>query len=460
MRRTLNGPHALEIPRPQEHRAVVAAVAGGGTIEQAELHRVHADLLAQLVDERLSREGGLGRAGSAVSRGLRHVDHDVVGVDADVGHAVAGENADHGRRDGGARVGARHVADVGGRGGDHALVVDAHLHRDLPAGSGSGGVKHRPAVHDDFHWASGLAGEDRGDGFEVDVDLPAEPAPNLHRHDLDVGQGTPQDARGGGADAEGALGARPDCDLSVGRPIGRAVLWLDVALVGARDGVCALDDCGGSGEGSLGVAVLHPLELSDVGVRRLLAEVIPDKVLVDDHGIVRHGVLEGNDGREHLVIDLDELQRLERRVLVHRRDGRDRMSLIDSLVLGHDALAGELGVGGFLPKIEHLRFGLGQIGAGHHGGYAGRSLRLRRVDPRNPGVGVGAAQHCAVQQSRELDVGAEQRTAQDLVHAVVPDRPGAYDFELRLRAFGRGHSRTPYSLGPARWSRFVAPGPT
>ena len=99
----------------------------------------------------------------------------------------------------------------------------------------------------------------------------------------------------------------------------------DVALVRPRDGVRPFEYVRRLRERRLRVAELRAGVLGDVGRRYLLAQVVAYEVVVDDDRVRLHRVFEADDRLERLVLDLDELQRLQRRVLVDGGDRRDRM---------------------------------------------------------------------------------------------------------------------------------------
>ena len=113
------------------------------------------------------------------------------------------------------------------------------------------------------------------------------------------------------------LGRRPERQLSVGAEVGDRGVLLErqvrVALVEEEVLVHAV----GAREPLLRVAELHRHELVDVG----LVAVVVDRRLGR-----REAVVDRADRRQRLVVHGDEVQRLEGGVLVHRRDGGDRVA--------------------------------------------------------------------------------------------------------------------------------------
>ena len=134
---------------------------------------------------------------------------------------------------------------------------------------------------------------------------------------------------------------------------------------------------------------------------------------------IEHGLFDARDALQLLVHDLDEVHRVEGRVLVNGRDRRDGVAdeahALDAqrvLVLtdGEDAV------------------GDGQVLARDDGVDAGERERLRRVDALDARVRLGRAEDFAVEHARQRDVVGEARLAHALrarVHLAegLADRP-------------------------------------
>ena len=205
---------------------------------------------------------------------------------------------------------------------------------------------------------------------------------------------------------------------------------LDVALVRPRDGVRSFENVRRFRERRLRVAEFRAGVLRDVGRRYLLAQVVAHEVVVDDDRVRLHRVFQADDRLERLVLNLDELQRFQRRVLVDGGDRRDRVPAVDGLAVRHDALAGPLEVGHLLHHVHDLGAGDRHVVARDGGKDAGRSFGAGDVHPLDDGVRVRAAQHRAVDEARQFQVRAVLGTAQHLVDAVVPDGAAPHHLEL------------------------------
>ena len=156
---------------------------------------------------------------------------------------------------------------------------------------------------------------------------------------------------------------------------------LNIGLVYRLSRIAALDDDIGFLEARLGVAFveIHPLgHIRRLG--RLGLEVRREQVLVQDRCIVRHRCLDVDDVGEHLVLDVDQVQR---RVADCLRDGRNRsnrVTLIQCLVARH-AVAREVAeVHRPFANERLFRRDIGKVGGGDDGAHARQLQRLARVD--------------------------------------------------------------------------------
>src|SRR5215510_6386057 len=84
-----------------------------GRVLKPELQRIHPKLLAELIDQTLSRKLGVGRAGSAIGRGLGLVHYDVVHIDQHIVYAVGSKNAEASTVDNRTRKGSSFVGKQG-----------------------------------------------------------------------------------------------------------------------------------------------------------------------------------------------------------------------------------------------------------------------------------------------------------------------------------------------------------
>ena len=103
-----------------------------------------------------------------------------------------------------------------------------------------------------------------------------------------------------------------------------------------------------------------------------------------------HRLVDIGDMRQHLVVDLDQLQRLPGRAGVDGGDRGHRMAVIERLLARHavveDVVHGGIAVGE-----------IGQVGGRDHRLHARQLLGLRGVDRADDRVGVRAAQDLADQ---------------------------------------------------------------
>ncbi len=230
---------------------------------------------------------------------------------------------------------------------------------------------------------------------------------------------------------------RPDVQL-VGRDLQRARHHEQVAgerqrvrvdhelaggLVEVRDGADGLqrlaagavpaqpvgDDQVGRGEVALDVAEVEAA---------LVGQVRPER-LVHQRGTVGEGVHRVDEHRQRRVLHVDERQRVLGEVAAVGDDDRDALPDVADLVQRQAAprVLGRVG-----PEVGHRVAQLRGPGAGDHGVHPGRGLGRRRVDRRDRGVGVRAAQHGGVQHARDGEVAdVAAATAQQLRVLDAPD---------------------------------------
>ena len=162
-----------------------------------------------------------------------------------------------------------------------------------------------------------------------------------------------------------------------------------------------------------------------------------EQVLVQDRRIVRHRRLDVDDVGQHLVLDVDQV---ERRVADRLRDGRNRgnrVALIQCLVARH-AVAREVAEIHRPFADERLfRRDIGKVGGGDDGAHARQLQRLARIDRHDARMRVRRALHLAPQHARHHHVGAEHGAAGDLVHAIRTDRTRADNFQIGANVIHR-----------------------
>ena len=156
---------------------------------------------------------------------------------------------------------------------------------------------------------------------------------------------------------------------------------------------------------------------------------------------------------QRLVLDVDQLERVVRRVLVGRDHERDLLALEPDLVSGEHGLRV---VGDRRHPREPERL---EVLGGDDRGDVGVRERPRGVDRDDPRVRVRAAEHGAVDHPRQADVVEVGALAADEARVLLPLQPAEAD-----RALGRGarevldgrHAQTPCfavaSCSAAHWT--------
>ena len=205
-------------------------------------------------------------------------------------------------------------------------------------------------------------------------------------------------------------------------------MGLDVALV---DGLCRelpLDHHVGFRETVVRFAHLVLEVVGDIAdLVRFLAQGRGFHVLVQDRRAVLHGLQHARDVRQHFVFHVDQFHRLLRHVQVDGGHTGDGMALVQHFAVGQYVVAGVAQVDDRLAQVGELVRDLREVVGRDNGPHARMGLRAAGVDVFDPRVGMGTALDGAVQQPRQLDIGAVDRPAGDLVHPVVANRTGADD---------------------------------
>ena len=176
------------------------------------------------------------------------------------------------------------------------------------------------------------------------------------------------------------------------------------------------------------------------------------EVVADDRGVGGQRLPHVDHRREHLVVDLDQLERVARRVAVLGHHEGDLLALEAHLVGGQHGLhvVGQRG---------HPRQALlGQVGAGDHGHHLGVRLGGADVDAHDAGVGHRRAQDRQVQHPGELDVvavlahAAHEARVLLAEHAAVADRLLVVVVEAVERTgVEGGHDAPPTLTGCSVW---------
>ncbi len=189
-----------------------------------------------------------------------------------------------------------------------------------------------------------------------------------------------------------------------------------------------------------------------VGGRRVAGFPLVDQVvglallLVPDHDRVRLERLLGRgDGREHVVVDLDELAGVDGHVRIGGDDGRHLLALVAHLVGGQHRL-------GVARQRRHPgQAVLGHELAGHDGHDALHLGRRRRVDALDAGVGHRRAHDGHVEHAGEGDVVEVVALPLDETGVLVAldgmtDAADLDGSELGRAGFGGGHAGTSWPM--------------
>ena len=131
-------------------------------------------------------------------------------------------------------------------------------------------------------------------------------------------------------------------------------------------------------------------------------------------------LLDVEDRRQLLEVEPDPGDRLEGRLLGLGEDRDDRLALEPDALLGED----ELLLGLHSDKRQDRVAVVRDVGGGEGADKARDALRVGQVDPPDPGVVEGAADHLEVEHAGERPVGGVLGPAGDVADGVAPaDRP-------------------------------------
>ena len=151
-------------------------------------------------------------------------------------------------------------------------------------------------------------------------------------------------------------------------------------------------------------------------------------------------VLDVDDVRQHLVLHVDQFQRLVGNRLRGRGDRGDGVTLVQRLAARHAVARQVAEVHRPFADERLFRGDVGEVLGGHHRLHAGQLQRLGRIDRHDAGMRMRRALHLAPQHAGHHHVGAELRAAGDLVHAVRTDRAGADNLQIGYHVVHRAGS--------------------
>ncbi len=230
---------------------------------------------------------------------------------------------------------------------------------------------------------------------------------------------------------------------------------LDRRLLHLMDAVGALEDVGG---------FRQPLfHIADGGVN-LDGDVALDigdadcvRFVVNDRRARLHCFQRIEDRRQHLVIDLDQLERLFGNLRRLGGDDGHAVAHMPHLAVERNLIP-RMRVGPRLPtrRVDDAR----HIFVSEHGMNARQRARLRRVDAGDAGVGVRAGEHRRVQHAGQVDVIGKGGFALDQLDRVDFDLRLAHHIGGALRIDSREGEKGDFGLGEhvaagARYLRLV-----
>ena len=248
-----------------------------------------------------------------------------------------------------------------------------------------------------------------------------------------------------------ALAARPDGQLAVGTPHRGASVGLDIALVHRCRGELPLDNYVGFLPTLVQVSYLEHQVIGDVGAdfRVIVVPQAPGpdigvgdvgQPLVEHRSVLFHCPAHVDHRRQYLVVHVDQGQGLLGDVGRGRRHRRHGMAFVKRFIRGQTVVAQELEVcHGPFPQVHHLTRRLGQLGRSHDRLYAGQSQGPSGVYALDAGVGMGATEDPAVQQTWQINVGPVLGPPGNLVRSIVANWPAAHHIEFFRRQHEVGH---------------------
>ena len=303
------------------------------------------------------------------------------------GQALVAREAD--RRGGmlAVRAGVGQRVQIDGRDGAvvHGAQLDGHLHLVARVARGDGLLTGVAAVA----WTTGLLGDERNEDLAAARLLRAKAAADARLNDLHLRLRDVERLRDHAAHVEGHLrrGGHRDAPKRVGRREG-AESFHGRGLRGLA-GIGAGEDDVALGEGLIKIAKIAGTAADQVA-RNIAAlwEHEGHVALGVDHDVVIECLGKVEQRLEHLIVDLDELERLVGSLLGLGGDDRHLLVLVAHQVLEDQAVVGT--------RLRIALAGDGKAALGHvlvgvDAHHAGHLQGARRIDGADLGAGIRAA---------------------------------------------------------------------
>ena len=387
-----------------EHLACGDGVADGHRVAAADLPAVEAHLLCEQVEATLDGKGRLRDAEAAHGPAGRvvRVDGERLHVDrADLVRTagVAGRALEHLAPDRG--VSTRVADEARHDGGEPALGVAAHGVVETDGVTLRVQANRLLAGEDQLHRPARDAREERRLGLDRHVLLAPEGPAARHELHADVLLRHAEEERDLPAVVEDTLALRVEPEAAVRQRLRERGLRLQEEVLDPLCAPRAGHDVGTRGQGGRGVAPADDRARQEVRVLR-----------VDPGGAGGEGGLGIEEGRQGLVLDLDQRRRRARRAhIVGRHRGEDVADAAHLLALGHEARP--VGVQEAVPPLA------GHVCRRDDDAHPGKRRGLRRVDAHDPGPRVRGEDEGAVQEALALHVGHVGLLAEGLAESAV-----------------------------------------
>ena len=241
------------------------------------------------------------------------------------------------------------------------------------------------------HRPAGRQGQMGAEVFDQHLLLAAKAAADARLDHPDLAQGQTKQRRHHAPHVERHLGAGANHQPVVLIPPRQHDVRLDRRLLHLLHRVLALEDMGGLGQCGLHVAVIDMQVVDEVALRIVNFDGV--RLIMHFRRAGLHGCHRVKHGGQHLVLDLDQLQRLLQDLGRLGGDDGDAVADMAHLVVQADLVVGRR-VGIALPArgIDHAR----HIHVGEHGMHAGQGACLGGIDTLDAGVGMGAGEQAAV----------------------------------------------------------------